>query len=101
MARPCPTARESLFDNREEGPRKALNGIQPSPNNFIRAALQRPIHHSASPQSPARVKMEPLKPYTHALATPVTYAIVAFLNREEDVDVFDEGTNFNPFVMDA
>ena len=32
-----------------------------------------------------------------ALATPFTYAIVGFLKRSEGVDVYDEGTDFNPF----
>ena len=32
-----------------------------------------------------------------ALATPLTYAIVGFLKRSEGVDVYDEGTDFNPF----
>jgi hypothetical protein len=36
-----------------------------------------------------------------AAATPVTYAIVAFLKREEGVDVYDEGTDFSPFGKDA
>ncbi len=36
-----------------------------------------------------------------AAATPITYAIVAFLKREEGVDMYDEGTNFSPFVKDA
>jgi uncharacterized integral membrane protein (TIGR00697 family) len=31
------------------------------------------------------------------LATPVTYAIVNFLKRNEGVDTFDRATNFNPF----
>lgn len=31
------------------------------------------------------------------LATPLTYAVVNFLKREEGVDSFDERTNFNPF----
>jgi hypothetical protein len=36
-----------------------------------------------------------------AAVTPVTYAVVGFLKRTEGVDVFDEGTDFNPFVKDA
>ena len=35
------------------------------------------------------------------LATPLTYAVVGFLKRSEGVDVYDEGTDFNPFVKDA
>ena len=31
------------------------------------------------------------------LATPLTYWVVAALKRSEGVDVFDRGTNFNPF----
>jgi len=31
------------------------------------------------------------------LATPLTYKIVNFLKRHEDVDTFDRSTNFNPF----
>jgi uncharacterized integral membrane protein (TIGR00697 family) len=29
--------------------------------------------------------------------TPVTYAVVNFLKKQEGVDAFDEGTNFSPF----
>lgn len=32
-----------------------------------------------------------------ATATPLTYLVVNTLKRAEDVDVFDEGVNFNPF----
>jgi uncharacterized integral membrane protein (TIGR00697 family) len=35
-----------------------------------------------------------------ALATPVTYAVVAWLKRAERVDVYDEGTDFNPFARE-
>jgi uncharacterized integral membrane protein (TIGR00697 family) len=31
------------------------------------------------------------------LATPLTYLVVNFLKRKEGVDVFDNGTDFNPF----
>jgi len=34
-------------------------------------------------------------------ATPMTYAIVNFLKRQEGVDTFDYKTNFNPFRADA
>jgi len=33
------------------------------------------------------------------LATPFTYAVVNFLKRKERMDVYDQGTNFNPFVL--
>jgi uncharacterized integral membrane protein (TIGR00697 family) len=33
------------------------------------------------------------------LATPLTYWVVNFLKREEGVDFFDRGTNFNPFAV--
>lgn len=33
------------------------------------------------------------------LFTPVTYAIVGFLKRNEDVDIYDKDTNFNPFKL--
>jgi uncharacterized PurR-regulated membrane protein YhhQ (DUF165 family) len=32
-----------------------------------------------------------------ALATPVTYAVVAFLKRAEGIDTFDYETRFTPF----
>ncbi|MBN1188358.1 MAG: queuosine precursor transporter [Dehalococcoidales bacterium] len=32
------------------------------------------------------------------VATPLTYALVGFLKKHEQVDVYDRGTNFNPFV---
>jgi uncharacterized integral membrane protein (TIGR00697 family) len=35
------------------------------------------------------------------LATPVTYAIVAFLKKKEGVDTFDSHSNFNPFAFKA
>ena len=35
-----------------------------------------------------------------ALATPLTYAVVGFLKHTTGVDVFDEGTDFSPFVKD-
>jgi len=33
------------------------------------------------------------------LATPLTYLIVAYLKRKDAVDVYDEDTNFNPFLI--
>lgn len=33
------------------------------------------------------------------LATPLTYAVVGWLKREEDSDVFDRHANFNPFAL--
>ena len=33
------------------------------------------------------------------LATPVTYAVVGFLKREEGLDVFDRDTSFNPLAL--
>jgi len=41
------------------------------------------------------------KVFYEALATPLTYAIVGFLKRSEGVDVYDEGTDFSPFVKDS
>ncbi len=35
------------------------------------------------------------------LATPLTYAIVNFLKRREQVDIFDRATSFNPFRIEA
>lgn len=34
-----------------------------------------------------------------ALATPVTYAVVGMLKRREGVDVYDDGTDFNPLRL--
>jgi uncharacterized integral membrane protein (TIGR00697 family) len=34
-----------------------------------------------------------------AVATPVTYKIVGFLKRTEQIDYYDIGTNFNPFAI--
>lgn len=31
--------------------------------------------------------------------TPITYAIVGFLKKKEKIDVYDYGTNFNPFLL--
>jgi len=33
--------------------------------------------------------------------TPITYAIVGFLKRKEKIDVYDHGTNFNPFKLEV
>lgn len=33
------------------------------------------------------------------LLTPITYGIVGFLKKREGVDVYDKGTNFNPFRL--
>lgn len=33
-------------------------------------------------------------------ATPITYKVVAYLKRTEGVDVYDHGTNFNPFIIE-
>ncbi len=33
------------------------------------------------------------------ILTPVTYAVVGFLKRAENVDVYDRNTNFNPFAF--
>lgn len=33
------------------------------------------------------------------LATPLTYLIVGFLKKQEDVDVYDRDTNFNPLAI--
>lgn len=35
------------------------------------------------------------------LMTPVTYAVVAWLKRAEQVDFYDRGTNFNPFRVSS
>jgi uncharacterized integral membrane protein (TIGR00697 family) len=40
-----------------------------------------------------------LKVSWEAIATPLTYKIVAFLKRVENEDYYDHGTNFNPFTL--
>lgn len=40
-----------------------------------------------------------LKVLLEVLATPVTYALVGALKRGEGLDVFDHGTDFNPFRL--
>jgi uncharacterized integral membrane protein (TIGR00697 family) len=40
-----------------------------------------------------------LKVAWEALATPLTYRIVAFLKRAEHEDFFDRDTDFNPFTL--
>jgi len=42
-----------------------------------------------------------LKVGWEVILTPVTYAVVGFLKRAEGVDVYDEGTDFNPFRADV
>ncbi|MBE9557163.1 MAG: VUT family protein, partial [Proteobacteria bacterium] len=34
-----------------------------------------------------------------ALATPLTYAVVGFLKRADDVDVYDRDIQFRPFTV--
>lgn len=41
-----------------------------------------------------------LKTVWEVLATPLTYRVVAFLKRAENVDHFDRQTDFNPFRLD-
>jgi uncharacterized integral membrane protein (TIGR00697 family) len=36
-----------------------------------------------------------------AIMTPATYKVIGFLKREEQVDVYDTDTDFNPFKFDA
>ena len=38
-----------------------------------------------------------LKCLVEAAFTPVTYGLVGFLKRKEDLDVYDVNTDFNPF----
>lgn len=40
-----------------------------------------------------------IKTLWEILMTPVTYRIVAFLKRHENVDFYDHGTDFNPFRL--
>ncbi len=40
-----------------------------------------------------------LKTLWEVLATPLTYAVVGYLKRAENVDHFDRDTNFNPFHL--
>jgi uncharacterized integral membrane protein (TIGR00697 family) len=40
-----------------------------------------------------------IKVVYETLATPLTYTVVRWLKRKEDVDTFDASTNFNPFVL--
>jgi uncharacterized PurR-regulated membrane protein YhhQ (DUF165 family) len=42
-----------------------------------------------------------LKVLVEALFTPVTYLVVRALKRAEGIDVYDHGTDFNPFVLKA
>lgn len=42
-----------------------------------------------------------LKVSWEVLLTPVTYAVVGWLKRQEGVDVYDIGTNFTPFTADV
>jgi uncharacterized integral membrane protein (TIGR00697 family) len=42
-----------------------------------------------------------IKVVYETLATPLTYAVVAWLKRAEDVDAFDTHTNFNPFALSS
>jgi len=42
-----------------------------------------------------------LKTSWEVLSTPLTYAVVNFLKRVENVDWYDRGTNFNPFRLRA
>ena len=39
------------------------------------------------------------KTLVEVLMTPVTYAVVGFLKRQEHEDYYDVGTDFNPFTL--
>lgn len=39
-----------------------------------------------------------IKVLVEVAATPVTYLVVGWLKRAESADVYDRGTNFNPFA---
>jgi len=45
------------------------------------------------------ISMYLLKVAYEAVATPITYAVVKWLKRKEGIDVYDRGTNFNPFAV--
>ena len=40
-----------------------------------------------------------VKVVIEALATPITYLIINKLKKEEDIDVYDTGVNYNPFRL--
>ncbi len=40
-----------------------------------------------------------IKVAIETLATPLTYKAVNYLKKKENIDVYDEGTNFNPFKL--
>ncbi len=42
-----------------------------------------------------------IKVAVEVVATPLTYLVVGWLKRAESVDVFDRGTNFNPFALES
>lgn len=42
-----------------------------------------------------------IKVFWEILATPVTYKIVAFLKKAENIDFYDKDTNFNPFKLET
>ncbi|HEX8289219.1 MAG TPA: queuosine precursor transporter [Pyrinomonadaceae bacterium] len=42
-----------------------------------------------------------IKVLWEVLATPLTYIIVNFLKRAENIDYFDKNTNFNPFTLET
>jgi len=35
------------------------------------------------------------------VATPLTYGVVGYLKRKEGIDVYDRGTDFNPFRVNS
>jgi uncharacterized integral membrane protein (TIGR00697 family) len=40
-----------------------------------------------------------VKTVYEAVATPLTYGVVAFLKRQEGIDVYDDATHFNPLLI--
>ncbi len=40
------------------------------------------------------------KTFIEAVATPVTYAVVKYLKKKEEIDTYDYTTNFSPFSME-
>ncbi|MBI5956580.1 MAG: hypothetical protein HY871_06215 [Chloroflexi bacterium] len=51
--------------------------------------------------SPSMAGLSFFKVGVEAMATPITYAVVAFLKQAEGEDYYDYDTDFNPFALAA
>jgi hypothetical protein len=65
----------------------------------INSSMAFPPRASHNPNDPVDASSYLIKVVCETLATPLTYAGVAWLERREGVDAFDTETHINPFAL--